>query len=114
MLESHEVAEIIDSMRRTMIISITCASMDEGGEDALKAAQNLVNIINAYTGEIARAIQKAEDERTGTMLDGMAKEYANPCLDCKHWDVPKRKCSAWDQRGSSGLCDLFETREGSE
>lgn len=111
-LESREVIEIIDRMRRTMIISITCASMDEGTEDAHKVAQSLVNTINLYTGEIARAIQEAEDRKVGAMVDGMAKEYADRCLGCKHWDVPKKKCDAWDQRGSSGPCDLFETREG--
>ena len=113
-LESHEIAEIIDKMRRTMIISITCASMDKGTENAHKRAQNLIDIINMYTGEIARAIQKAEDERIGAMVDDMAEKYADRCIDCKHWDVPKRKCEAWDQRGSSGPCDLFEPREADE
>jgi hypothetical protein len=51
--------------------------MDEGsesGEDELRAAKNLVNIINMYTGEIARAIQKAEDERVENMLGNMEAE----------------------------------------
>jgi len=40
--------------------------------------------------------------------------YDSSCLDCKHWDIPKRKCEAWDERGSSGPCDLFKSREADE
>ena len=113
-LESHEVAEIIDVKRRKLILAVTAAAMDGGTEADMKGAAEFTKIINEFTGSIARAIQEAEDRKVGAMVDGMAKEYANRCLDCKHWDVPKRKCSAWDQRGSSGPCDLFETRKAGE
>jgi len=119
-LDMHEVTEIIDAQRRIVILSATAAAMDEGTEEAKKAVEGLVQIINAYTAGIARAIQKAEDERVEAMMDGMAEESATRCIDgkrcidCKHWDVPKRRCGAWDQRGSSGPCDLFKPREASE
>lgn len=73
-LESHEVAEIIDSKRRKLILAATAAAMEGGTEADTKGAAEFTKIINEFTGEIARAIQEAEDERVGATLDDMAKE----------------------------------------
>lgn len=72
-LESHEVAEIIDKVRRRMIVAAAAAAMDDGSEEARNGAAEFAKLINHYTGDITRAIQRAEDEKTGAMVDDMAE-----------------------------------------
>ena len=41
---------------------------------------------------------------------GVIRERPNGCECCKWWNVDGGHCEAWDQRGSSGICDLYKPR----
>ena len=69
-LQTHEIMAIIGDQCVKMMMWTDAVS--EGGDESVKkGAKEMKDIINAYTGLICRAIQKAEDERVENMLKDM-------------------------------------------
>lgn len=70
-LQTHEIMAIIGKVNMVMQHSITEAA--KGHDEAEDISKVISALINMYTADICREIQKAEDEKVGAMLEDMAE-----------------------------------------